>query len=174
MFMGEYRHSIDAKGRLTLPSEFREEFDNCVVVAKGLDGCLNIYSVKDWEVYLRKLSTIPTQKKDARAYVRVIASRAKKCEFDKVGRINIPQVVRNEAHVDKYHLCHLFKVHTGMSVINYLHHRRIIEAEKLLIYTALPTGVVCTETGFNTIQHFYRVFREITGITPGEYRAKHR
>lgn len=101
MFMGEYRHSIDAKGRLTLPSEFREEFDNCVVVAKGLDGCLNIYSVQDWEAYLRKLSTVPTQKKDARAYVRVIASRAKKCEFDKVGRINIPQVLRNEAHLDK-------------------------------------------------------------------------
>ena len=101
MFMGEYRHSIDAKGRLTLPSEFREAFDNYVVVAKGLDGCLNIYSVNDWEVYLRKLATVPTQKKDARAYVRVIAARAKRCEFDKVGRINIPQTLRNEAKLEK-------------------------------------------------------------------------
>lgn len=101
MFIGEYRHNIDAKGRLTLPSEFREAFENCVIVAKGLDGCLNIYSVNDWEIYLRKLVTVPTQKKDARAYVRVIAARAKRCEFDKVGRINIPQTLRNEANLDK-------------------------------------------------------------------------
>ena len=101
VFIGEYRHNLDAKGRLTLPSEFRDELDNIVVVAKGLDGCLNIFSVNDWEVYLRKLATVPTQKKDARAYVRVIAARARKCEFDKVGRINIPQTLRNEAKLDK-------------------------------------------------------------------------
>ncbi len=101
MFMGEYRHHIDAKGRLTLPSEFRDEFDTKVVVAKGLDGCLNVYSVNDWQEYLQKLAKVPTQKKDARAYVRVIAARAKTCEFDKLGRINIPQTLRNEANLEK-------------------------------------------------------------------------
>jgi len=70
-------------------------------------------------------------------------------------------------HVDKYHLCHLFVRHTGISVMKYVQHRRGIEAEKLLTYTDLPLDVVAGHAGFHSMQHFYRVFRELTNTTPG-------
>lgn len=74
-------------------------------------------------------------------------------------------------HVDKYHLCHLFVRHTGISVIKYLQNRRVIEAEKLLTYTDLPLDIVANRTGFHTMQHFHRVFRELTGTTPAYFRG---
>lgn len=101
MFMGEYRHNVDAKGRLTLPSKFREKFDGTVIVTKGFDGCLNIYTLPEWEIFYQKLLTIPTNKKQARTFIRILASKATECEIDKMGRINIPQGLRNEAHLDK-------------------------------------------------------------------------
>lgn len=82
--------------------------------------------------------------------------------------------VASEAHIDKYHLCHIFKQHTGMSVVGYIHHIRIIEAEKMLLYTELPFDVISSVVGFHSIQHFYRVFKNIAGVTPGEYRAQSR
>ena len=78
------------------------------------------------------------------------------------------------AHVDKYHLCHIFKRHTGMTVVKYMHSRRVIEAEKLLLYTDKTPDVIACSVGFCTMQHFYRTFREITGKSPGEYRGKSR
>ena len=101
MFMGEYRHNIDAKGRLTLPSKFREKYDGSVVITKGFDGCLNIYSLSEWEVFYQKLSNIPANKKQARTMVRIITSKATECEIDKMGRINIPQSLRKQAHLEK-------------------------------------------------------------------------
>lgn len=101
MFMGEYRHNIDVKGRLTLPSKFRDEFENQVIVTKGFDGCLNIYTLQGWEAFYQKLAAIPTNKKQARTFIRLIASRATTCDFDKMGRINIPQNLRKEVGLDK-------------------------------------------------------------------------
>lgn len=101
MFMGEYRHNVDAKGRLTLPSKFREKYDGNVVVTKGFDGCLNIYSLPEWEIFYQKLASIPTNKKQARTVIRIITSKATECEIDKMGRINIPLSLRKEAHLDK-------------------------------------------------------------------------
>lgn len=101
MFMGEYRHNIDAKGRLTLPSKFREKYEGNVIVTKGFEGCLNIYTLPEWETFYQKLLIIPTNKKQARTFIRIIASKATECEIDKMGRINIPQSLRSEAHLDK-------------------------------------------------------------------------
>ena len=78
------------------------------------------------------------------------------------------------ALVDKYHLCHIFKQHTGMTAVKYIHTRRIIEAEKQLLYTDLATDAIAAAVGFSTMQHFYRVFREVTGTSPGEYREKNK
>jgi len=101
MFMGEYRHNIDAKGRLTLPSKFRDKCEGNVIVTKGFDGCLNIYTLPEWDAFYRKLLTVPTNKKEGRSLIRVIASKATECEIDKMGRINIPQSLRKEANLDK-------------------------------------------------------------------------
>ena len=76
------------------------------------------------------------------------------------------------ALVDKYHLCHIFKQHTGMTAVKYIHTRRIIEAEKQLLYSNRSADAIAFAVGFTTMQHFYRVFREITGTSPGEYREK--
>lgn len=101
VFMGEYRHNIDAKGRLTLPSKFRDKFVGNVVVTKGFDGCLNIYSLPEWEIFYQKLAHIPANKKEARTIVRILTSKATECEIDKMGRINIPQTLRKEAQLEK-------------------------------------------------------------------------
>ncbi len=101
MFMGEFRHSLDAKGRLTLPSKFREKLAGVVVVTKGFDGCLNIYAPPQWEAFYEKLVAMPANKKDARALVRVMTSKATEVEIDKMGRINIPSGLRQEARLEK-------------------------------------------------------------------------
>ena len=101
MFMGEYRHNIDAKGRLTLPSKFREKYEGNVIVTKGFDGCLNIYTLPEWDVFYQKLLSIPTNKKQARTLIRILTSKATECEIDKMGRINIPQSLRKEANLEK-------------------------------------------------------------------------
>lgn len=101
MFIGEYRHNIDAKGRLTLPSKFRDKYETIVVVTKGFDGCLNIFTLPEWENYYQKLAQLPTNKKQVRSFLRVLASKATECEIDKMGRINIPLSLRKEANLDK-------------------------------------------------------------------------
>ena len=72
MFMGEYSHSIDAKGRLIIPSRFREELGEEFVLTKGLDGCLSIYPRKEWEAFEQKLSQLPLTNKNARAITRFL------------------------------------------------------------------------------------------------------
>lgn len=89
MLMGEYRHSIDDKGRLIIPSKFREELGAGFVVTKGLDGCLFVYARKEWDNIVSKLKVLPFTKKDARVFMRFFLSSATECEFDKQGRINI-------------------------------------------------------------------------------------
>lgn len=94
MFMGEYKHNIDAKGRLIIPSKFREQCGTSVVITRGFEGCLALYTESGWNEYYQKLQTLPKNKKEARSFVRMITSRASACEFDKLGRINIPSVLR--------------------------------------------------------------------------------
>ena len=101
MFMGEYNHSIDAKGRLIVPSRFRTELGENFVLTKGLDGCLSIYSAEEWHAFEQKLAALPLTNKDARALVRFFVAGACECELDKQGRILIPSTLREYAGLEK-------------------------------------------------------------------------
>lgn len=101
MFLGEYNHSIDAKGRLIVPAKFREELGNDFIVTKGLDGCLYIYPNKEWEEFEKKLSALPMGKSDIRKMVRFFLSSAVQAEIDKQGRILIPAAHRKYAGIEK-------------------------------------------------------------------------
>lgn len=89
MLIGEYHHNIDEKGRLIIPSKFREDIGNSFVVTRGLDGCLFVYSLVEWEKIVAKLKKLPFTKKDARTFMRFFLASATVCEFDKQGRINL-------------------------------------------------------------------------------------
>ncbi len=89
MLIGEYRHSIDEKGRLIIPSKFREDIGNSFVVTRGLDGCLFVYSLIEWEKLVTKLKKLPFTKKDTRTFMRFFLAGATVCEFDRQGRVNL-------------------------------------------------------------------------------------
>ena len=101
MLIGEYHHNIDEKGRLIIPAKFREEIGNSFVATRGLDGCLFIYSMNEWEKIVSKLKTLPFTRKDARTFNRFFMSGATVCEFDKQGRINLPGTLINYANIKK-------------------------------------------------------------------------
>ncbi|WP_313891379.1 division/cell wall cluster transcriptional repressor MraZ [Psychrobacillus sp.] len=101
MFMGEYQHSVDTKGRLIIPSKFREYLDDCFVLTRGLDNCLFGYPMNEWRKLEEKLKELPVTKKDARAFTRFFFSGATEVEIDKQGRINIPSNLRSYAKMDK-------------------------------------------------------------------------
>lgn len=101
MFMGEYQHNVDAKGRLFIPARFREGLGGRFVVTKGLDGCLFVYPRPEWEALEQKLKSLPITRGDARAFVRFFFSGATECEVDKQGRILIPGNLREYAHLEK-------------------------------------------------------------------------
>src|SRR5690625_99301 len=101
MFMGEYQHNIDAKGRIIVPSKFREGLGESFVITRGLDKGQIAYQMNEWKILEEKLKNLPLTKKDARAFTRFFFSGAVECEVDKQGRINIPQPLRNYAVLDK-------------------------------------------------------------------------
>ena len=101
MFMGEYTHSIDIKGRVIVPAKFRDDLGEHFVVTKGLDGCLFVYDNKEWAAFEEKLKTLPLTNKEARAFVRFFLAGAATVEVDKQGRILLPNVLREFAKLDK-------------------------------------------------------------------------
>ena len=101
MFMGEYAHSIDEKGRLIIPSRFRELLGEEFVVTKGLDGCLSIFPQEEWEPFVEKLRALPLASKDARTFSRFFVSGACTCSLDKQGRILVPPTLREFAGLTK-------------------------------------------------------------------------
>lgn len=101
MFMGEYNHTVDEKGRLIIPSKFREELGNTFVVTKGLDGCLFVYDNAEWKALEEKLRALPLTNRDARAFARFMLAGAAQVEVDKQGRILLPQVLRGFAGLEK-------------------------------------------------------------------------
>ncbi|MFU0790851.1 MAG: division/cell wall cluster transcriptional repressor MraZ [Virgibacillus proomii] len=101
MFMGEFQHNIDTKGRIIVPSKFREELGTTFVVTRGLDQCLFAYPMTEWKILEEKLKKLPLTKRDARAFTRFFFSGAIECEIDKQGRINIPQTLRTYASLEK-------------------------------------------------------------------------
>ena len=101
MFMGEYNHTIDPKGRLIIPAKFREALGDEFVVTKGLDGCLFVYANTEWNNFEEKLRTLPLTNKNARQFTRFFLAGAAACEVDKQGRILIPQALREFAKLEK-------------------------------------------------------------------------
>ena len=93
MFMGEYNHTIDPKGRVIVPSKFRDALGEEFVVTKGLDGCLFVYDNKEWSAFEEKLKGLPVTNKDARSFVRFFLAGATTVEVDKQGRILLPGVL---------------------------------------------------------------------------------
>ncbi|MBX6377512.1 MAG: division/cell wall cluster transcriptional repressor MraZ [Clostridia bacterium] len=97
MFLGEYCHSLDEKGRLTLPSRFREELGDPFVVTKGLDKCLFAYPRAEWEALGEKLRTLPFTQAKVRSFVRFFFSGAAECSPDRQGRVLLPPSLRDYA-----------------------------------------------------------------------------
>ncbi|NLY44434.1 MAG: division/cell wall cluster transcriptional repressor MraZ [Tissierella sp.] len=101
MFIGEYQHTLDTKGRIIVPSKFREELGDEFVITKGLDNCLFVYPQNEWKVLEDKLKTLPLTNKDARAFVRFFFSGACESTLDKQGRVLIPANLREHSKIDK-------------------------------------------------------------------------
>lgn len=101
MLLGEYRHNVDTKGRVSVPSKFRGDLGQSFVITKGLDNCLFMYSKQEWETFENKLKELPLTNNDARSFMRFFFAGAAECEVDKQGRINIPQVLRDYAGIKK-------------------------------------------------------------------------
>ena len=101
MFMGEFHHNLDEKNRLIIPSKFREELGKKFVVTRGLEECLFVYSLDEWNKIVEKLRSLPFTNKDARTFMRMLMSGATECELDNNGRINIPSPLVNYASIDK-------------------------------------------------------------------------
>lgn len=99
MFIGEYNHNIDEKGRIAIPVKFRNRLGEGAVITRGLDNCLSIYTAESWEKQLVKLSDLPQTQKKSRAYSRFILSGAFTVETDKQGRVVIPQALRDYAGI---------------------------------------------------------------------------
>ena len=99
MLSGEYRHNIDSKGRIIVPSKIREEIGEKIIVTRGLDGCLFGYSERTWNNIMEKLNSLPFTKRDARNFTRFMTSGAIALEFDKQGRINIPSYLNQYAEL---------------------------------------------------------------------------
>ncbi|MDA3131012.1 division/cell wall cluster transcriptional repressor MraZ [Aliibacillus thermotolerans] len=114
MFMGEYQHNIDDKGRMIIPSRFRKELGSTFVVTRGMDGCLFIYPFSEWERLEQKLKSLPFTKKDTRAFTRFFFSGASECELDKQGRVRIPANLRAYAKLEKE--CVIIGVSTRVEV----------------------------------------------------------
>ena len=102
MFMSEYNHSLDTKGRLIIPQKFREQLGEGFVLSRGMDHCLNLYTREEWEKFTAKLASMPElSNPDGRKVTRFFIAGAEELETDKQGRILIPQVLREFARLGK-------------------------------------------------------------------------
>ncbi|MCL5411621.1 MAG: division/cell wall cluster transcriptional repressor MraZ [Patescibacteria group bacterium] len=99
MFIGEYQHSIDYKGRLSVPKKFRSQLESGAVVTRGLDGCLFLYTKESWEQLWGKLKELPLTQGDARSFSRYLLSGAVEVSFDQLGRAMVPSYLRDYAQI---------------------------------------------------------------------------
>lgn len=126
MFMGEYNHTIDAKGRLIVPSKFREQLGDEFVVTKGLDGCLFVYDNTEWKKFEEKLQALPLTNQNARKFSRFFLAGASACEVDRQGRILLPSVLRDFAGV--FAKFPELVIHSGNSPSDTLRQQRIVQS----------------------------------------------
>jgi len=101
MLIGEYKHIIDTKKRLAIPVKFRNSFKQGAVITRGIDNCLVIYSSKEWEVMADKLSKLPASQIEARSFARIMLAGAMAVKFDRLGRILIPDYLKEYAFLKK-------------------------------------------------------------------------
>lgn len=101
MLIGEFEHSLDAKGRIIIPAKLRETIGEKFVVTKGLDGCLFAFSLSEWTNFEEKLKSLPLSNKNSREFTRFFLSGASECEIDKQGRFLIPTNLRSIANLKK-------------------------------------------------------------------------
>ncbi|HAA90423.1 MAG: Protein MraZ [Thermoanaerobacterales bacterium 50_218] len=101
MFIGEYHHNLDGKGRLILPAKFRNHLGDRCIVTRGLDHCLFIFPLPEWQALENKLRNLPLTKPEARAFSRFFFSGATECELDAQGRILLPHSLRDYASINR-------------------------------------------------------------------------
>jgi MraZ protein len=101
MFIGEYKHTLDSKGRLAVPAKFRALLTDGAVVTKGLDNCLFLYPKNEWEQLAKKLAALPISKANTRAFARMMLAGASAVDFDSQGRIVLPEYLREFGHLQK-------------------------------------------------------------------------
>ncbi|MDD3679017.1 MAG: division/cell wall cluster transcriptional repressor MraZ [Patescibacteria group bacterium] len=97
MFIGEYQHNLDEKGRLSMPVKFRAKMAGGAVVTKGLDNCLSVYTVEEWEKLAEKLASLPITNSASRAFARLMLAGATQVNIDKQGRVTLPAYLREYA-----------------------------------------------------------------------------
>jgi MraZ protein len=100
MFLGEYAHTIDDKGRLTLPAKYRAELAAGVVVTRGIDKCLSVYPLTEWQRVSERVNNLPITDVQAREFRRLLFAGANDAELDKQGRVLLPQYLREYAGLD--------------------------------------------------------------------------
>ncbi len=101
MFIGEYKHNLDIKGRIAVPAKFRQKLTGGAIITRGLDRCLFIFANKEWEVLAQKLVALPLSQSNSRAFTRLMLAGAVDVEVDKQGRILIPEYLREYAGLKK-------------------------------------------------------------------------
>lgn len=101
MYLGRYYHQIEEKGRVSLPKKFREQGSETFIITRGLDGGLFLYPENAWQDTIEKLSEKTETKKTHRDFVRLMTNEAQEVQVDKLGRINLPEYLRNFAHLQK-------------------------------------------------------------------------
>jgi len=101
MFLGEYQYNIDEKKRLALPAHFRRKLGKRIIITRGLDSCLFLFPLKEWNLLVKKISKLPLAKSDARGFARLMLTGAMEVEFDNLGRILIPDFLKEYASLKK-------------------------------------------------------------------------
>ena len=101
MLIGEYRHNLDAKKRLAIPVKFRKELGGDAIMTKGLDGCLFVFPKTQWDLLSEKVGNLPMGKIDSRSFARLMLAGASEIEFDGLGRVLIPEYLKEYAGLDK-------------------------------------------------------------------------
>jgi len=101
MFIGEYTHLIDAKKRLAIPSKFRKDLGKKAVITRGLDNCLFLFPLKEWQILADKLNQLPIGQQDARGFNRLMMAGAAEVELDSLGRILIPDYLKSISKLEK-------------------------------------------------------------------------
>jgi MraZ protein len=101
MFIGEYSHTIDKKKRLAIPSKFRKELGGKAIITRGIDNCLVVYPIKEWQNLAEKLGNLPAAQIDARNFARIMLAGAMDVKLDNLGRILVPDYLKKYASLEK-------------------------------------------------------------------------